>query len=229
MTEYFRRRVIGLFLKNNMINEGFARNLLSWRNSGFSIDNSVQILTDKARVNLAEYISRPPVSLRKLYYEPFKEKVLYHTQYNEYFKENVHMFKGCDFLAELTQHIPPKGIQYIRRYGLYASRTRGKWSEHLEIVRHAPEGWKTTQQDLSLDEEMAEETECDISEKASRKTWARLIAKIYEIDPFICPKCGSEMKVIAIIQDSTEIKKILKHLKKIGRAPPGVDYSELSE
>jgi len=42
MTEYFRRRVIGLFLKNNMINEGFARNLLSWKNSGFSIDNSVQ-------------------------------------------------------------------------------------------------------------------------------------------------------------------------------------------
>lgn len=71
MIEYFRRKVINLFLKNDMINEGFARNLLSWRNSGFSIDNSVQILTDKARVNLAEYISRAPVSLRKLFYEPF--------------------------------------------------------------------------------------------------------------------------------------------------------------
>ena len=36
-------------------------------------------------------------------------------------------------------------------------------------------------------------------------------------------------KVIAVIQDIAEIKKILKHLKKIGRAPPGVDYTELSE
>ena len=118
-----------------MINEDFARNLLSWKNSGFRIDNSVQVLTDKARVNLSEYISRAPVSLKKLRYEPFMGRVLFHTQYNQYFGENVHMFEGCDFLAELTQHIPPRGIQYIRRYGLYASRTKGKWSEHQEIIR----------------------------------------------------------------------------------------------
>ncbi len=62
MTEYFRRKVINLFLKKNLISEDFAWNLLSWKNSGFSIDNSVRILIDK-------------------------------------------------------------GIQYIRRYGLYASRT----------------------------------------------------------------------------------------------------------
>jgi hypothetical protein len=37
------------------------------------------------------------------------------------------------------------------------------------------------------------------------------------------------MKVIAVIQDTTEIKKILKHLKKVGRAPPGVDYSKFSD
>ena len=228
MTEYFRRRVIGLFLKNNMINEGFARNLLSWKNSGFSIDNSVQILTDKARVNLSEYITRAPVSLKKLRYEPFKGRVLFHTQYNQYFGENVHMFEGCDFLAELTQHIPPKGTQYIRRYGLYASRTRGEWPKHPEVVRHAPEGWKAAQQSLPLEEELSEEAECDISEKASRKTWARLLAKIYEIDPFVCPKCGSEMRVIAVIQNTAEIKRILKHLKKVGRPPPGVDYTKLT-
>jgi hypothetical protein len=66
MTEYFRRKVVNLFLKDDMINKDFARNLLSWKNSGFSIDNSVQILTDKARINLSEYISRAPFSLKKL-------------------------------------------------------------------------------------------------------------------------------------------------------------------
>jgi hypothetical protein len=195
----------------------------------FSIDNSVQILTDKARINLSEYISRAPVSLNKLHYEPFKGRVLFHTQYNEYFKENVHMFDGCDFLAELTQHIPPKGFQYIRRYGLYASRIRGKWLEHPEIVRHAPAGWKAAHQEKSSDEEILEEDECEVSGKASRQAWARLLNKIYEIDPFVCEKCGSDMKVIPIIQDVSEIKRILKHLKRIGRAPPGVNYFELSE
>ena len=74
MTESFRRKVITLFLKNDLINEDFARNLLSWKNPGFSIDNSVPILTDKTRGNLSEYISRAPVSLKKLHYEPFKRK-----------------------------------------------------------------------------------------------------------------------------------------------------------
>ncbi len=76
---------------------------------------------------------------------------------------------------------------------------------------------------------MPEEAECDISEKASRKTWARLLAKIYEIDPFLCPKCGSEMRVIAVIQNTAEIKRIMKHLKKVGRPPPGVDYTKLTD
>ncbi len=79
------------------------------------------------------------------------------------------------------------------------------------MVRHAPEGWKAAQQILSLEDELSEETEWDISEKTSRKAWARLIAKIYEIDPCLCPKCGSEMKIVAIIQDVAEIRRILKH------------------
>ena len=70
-------------------------------------------------------MARPPVSLKKIHYEGFKGQVLFHTHYNKYFKENVHMFEACDFLAELTQHIPPKGVQLIRRYGLYSSRTIG--------------------------------------------------------------------------------------------------------
>ena len=75
------------------------------------------------------------------------------------------MFEGCDFLNELTQHIPPKGIQYIRRYGLYASRTRGKWSEHPEIVRHAPAKWKAAHQEIPSDEEILEEDSCEIPKK----------------------------------------------------------------
>ncbi len=47
-------------------------------------------------------MARPPISLKKIHYEGFKGKVLFHTHYNEYCKENVHMFKACDFLAELT-------------------------------------------------------------------------------------------------------------------------------
>ena len=69
-------------------------------------------------------------------------RVLFHTHYNEYFKENVHMFKPLDFLAELTQHIPPKGVQLIRRYGLYSSRIKGAWESMPHVAERAPAGWK---------------------------------------------------------------------------------------
>jgi hypothetical protein len=35
------------------------------------------------------------------------------------------------------------------------------------------------------------------------------------------------MKLIALITDSGELRKILRHLIKIGRAPPGLDPSPL--
>ncbi len=39
---------------------------------------------------------------------------------------------------------------------------------------------------------------------------------------------GCEMRVIAVIQDLEEIRHILLHLIRIGRAPPGLDASQLN-
>jgi len=125
-----------------LLNENFARDLMSCRHSGLSIDNSVRILDEFAQESLAEYIARPPISLKKIRYEPFKGRVLFHTTYSEYFKQNVHLFDALDFLAELTQHIPPRRLQLIRRYGLYASRTKGRWEQMAWVAERAPDEWK---------------------------------------------------------------------------------------
>jgi hypothetical protein len=53
MVEVFRRRVITLLVQRKLLNENFARNLLSWKHSGFSIDNSVRILDESAQESLA--------------------------------------------------------------------------------------------------------------------------------------------------------------------------------
>jgi len=52
----------------------------------------------------------------------------------------------------------------------------------------------------------------ELSPKKFRKNWARLIQKIYEVDPLVCPKCQGEMRIIAFIEIPHIIKKILKHL-----------------
>lgn len=50
------------------------------------------------------------------------------------------------------------------------------------------------------------------NEKAFRKSWARLIQKIYEVDPLIRPKCQGTMLVISAIDERQVIRAILEHL-----------------
>ncbi|MCD4721730.1 MAG: hypothetical protein K8S13_17990, partial [Desulfobacula sp.] len=52
----------------------------------------------------------------------------------------------------------------------------------------------------------------EMSSSEARQNWARLIQKIYEVDPLVCPKCQGQMKIISIIDDFGIIDKILKHL-----------------
>jgi hypothetical protein len=44
----------------------------------------------------------------------------------------------------------------------------------------------------------------------------------------VCPKCGADMKVIAVIEDPDELRRILRHLVKMGRSPPGFDPGRLN-
>ena len=48
--------------------------------------------------------------------------------------------------------------------------------------------------------------------KERRASWARLLRKIFEVDPLLCP-CGAEMKIISVITDSRLVDRILRHLQ----------------
>jgi hypothetical protein len=52
----------------------------------------------------------------------------------------------------------------------------------------------------------------DRASKEHRKNWARLIQKIYDIDPITCTKCQGKIRIIAFVEDEEAIKKILNHL-----------------
>ena len=57
MVEVFRRGVIKLLVERKLFAQDCARNLLSWKHSGFSIDNSILILDEPAQEILTEYIA----------------------------------------------------------------------------------------------------------------------------------------------------------------------------
>ena len=58
--------------------------------------------------------------------------VISFTSGNEFFQGRTASFPLMRFFLELTQHIPPKGCQFIRRYGLYESRST--WAKLIAQV-----------------------------------------------------------------------------------------------
>jgi hypothetical protein len=48
--------------------------------------------------------------------------------------------------------------------------------------------------------------------RVASKKWRELIKKVWEVDPLICPQCQGEMKMIALIDQTEVISRILKHL-----------------
>ena len=51
--------------------------------------------------------------------------------------------------------------------------------------------------------------------------WAVLIARIYEVFPLLCPKCGGQMRLIAFITEGTQIRRILDHIG-VDTEPPHI-------
>lgn len=69
---------------------------------------------------------------------------------------------------------------------------------------------------------LSDDTACA---KAARGNWARLIKKVLEVDPLLCPDCGGTMRLISFIEDPRVIRAILIHLSlwdaSRPRTPPG--------
>jgi hypothetical protein len=49
---------------------------------------------------------------------------------------------------------------------------------------------------------------------------ARLIRKVYEVDPLVCPDCRGPMRVVSIITEDDVIYRILAHLGLLEPEPP---------
>ncbi len=60
-----------------------------------------------------------------------------------------------------------------------------------------------------------------------RLCWARLIRKVYEIDPLWCRYCGAEMRIVAFVVEVSSLRRLVKGLgvgaqevEPLSRAPP---------
>lgn len=86
-------------------------------------------------------------------------------------------------------------------YGFYSNRARGK--RRRQGVA-APVPGAASCRDATQDDDFR---------RFCRRAWARLIRKIYLMDPLTCPKCGGRLRILGFIDNACVIEKILRHLK----------------
>ena len=126
-------------------------------------------------------------------YDAASGAVIYRSRLHATLKRNFQAMPGVEWLELLCKHIPDRSEHMVRYYGRYSSRTRG-----AERERPEPD---------ELDAETASP-----ARQAAKAAWAKLIRKVYEVDPLECPRCGAQMRVIALIEDPPVIERILSWL-----------------
>ncbi|MCB1062749.1 MAG: transposase [Verrucomicrobiae bacterium] len=120
-------------------------------------------------------------------------KVIYRSKRSWHTKKNFQIFEVTDFLATAVEHIPPKGQQTVRYYGLYSNKRRGmdaRAGRHRPTMREAaaPKPAGTASETLFVIPPPEPE-----SRRALRPLWRDLIQKIWGEDPMICPCCKGTM------------------------------------
>ena len=228
----WQEAVFALYLAEGKIESEVVENMRSWPHSGFSVDQSVFLpANDRPGIErLVQYMTRCPFSLSRLVKVTKTGQVVYkaekdacrafpdpqHDGLASGPKRNFQILSPLEFIAECTQHIPPKGAHLIHYYGWYSNKTRGLRR------KAAAQAAAAEQPDASPSGDAAR---VPVPSRCSR-TWAMLIKRVYEVDALACPQCGGQMKVITFIEppQGDVIEKILRHCglwhPSSPRAPP---------
>jgi hypothetical protein len=88
-------------------------------------------------------------------------------------------------------HIPDPGQRRALFYGAYANRVRAgaaRGGEPAGAAEQAP------------------------PRRRSSPSWGRMIAKVYQVDPLLCARCGQRMSIVGFVTDFVAIGRILDHL-----------------
>lgn len=214
LREALRHKLLDFLCTEGVLDAGLAERMLNWRHSGFSVHNRVRskAAVGKGRQHCARYMIRCPFALEKMRYDEKSGMVIYRSRLHATLKRNYQLMPALQWLRMLMNHIPDKYEHLVRYHGYYFNRSRG--ARRLVENGNEPAG------PIRIDEPPADNR---------RKTnWARLIQKVYEIDPLKCVNCGGNLRIIALIDDVDIIERTLKHLKvwhprTENRSPAGPD------
>ncbi len=138
------------------------------------------------------------------------------------------MLTPLELIERLAALIPPPRRHRHRYYGVLAPNAplRAQVTAFAGVADSPPRAAATdppepiattapqinTPSPSSMGTEEARGEEEVLLHRAARYAWALLLARIYEVFPLVCPRCGGEMRIIAFITDACAVREIRTHI-----------------
>ena len=219
---HVRRRVLRWLVRHEYLDEEAASDMLSWRHSGgFSLDGSVRLAAwDRGGLEgLARYCARPSFSSARLELLD-KDLLAYRLRKPLADGSTCVTLKPLELLDRLAALIPPPRQHRVRYYGVLAPHaalrqaviaTAGPGEALAMQLREAAAAMVPEEEPAVVDPPPARHPE--------RYAWAMLLARIYDLLPLICPRCGQAMRLVAFITEPAQMRRILAHMGEPVRAP----------
>ncbi|MES9882537.1 MAG: transposase [Sedimenticola sp.] len=119
-----------------------------------------------------------------------------------------------EFLDRIALLIPPPRRHRHRYHGVLAPNAPLR-----EQVTNRAGLLVTGESVVSDDKPKTGESEEQAAGCLFASIWAMLLARIYEINPLVCPRCGGEMRIIAFVTEQEPVGRILQHIGVPDSAP----------
>ena len=180
--------------------------------NGFSLHAGVAIPRHRRDqlIRLIGYVGRSSVCLDRLSLTPTGD-IKY--QLKKPWKNGVThvVLSPTELIEKLCSLVPLPYLNLVRYWGVFAPNSKYRASVIPGLTR------------AQIKEKETQENNKDPKETPNllkKSSWAKLLAKVFQMDISKCRSCGEDMKFISSIEDPMVIKKILTHCGLAPIPPP---------
>jgi DNA-directed RNA polymerase subunit RPC12/RpoP len=213
-----RRRILGAFARCGILDKDERKEMQLWNHGGgFSLDATVRIAADDRRglERLLRYCARPPFPSGRLE-ELDAHRLIYHLPKPGPDGRAQLLLSPLELIERIAALVPPPRQHRHRYFGVLAPNAPLR----AAVTALVPEA-VTAQSTPPVKSSSGEQPTETPHRSPARYLWAMLLARIYEVFPLTCMRCGAEMRIVAFITEATPVQRILSHIGE-SAAPPRI-------
>ncbi len=167
----------------------------------------------KRLYQLIEYQARPPITPRRL--EILSDGQIKLRLKTPYTDGTTHLImQPFEFLSRLKSLIPPRGQNQVLYFGVFAPSASDRESFRLGAGARKKSFYRPKPPPAAGELPPPQPRPMDSS------SWTRHLKRTFQVDVSRCSRFGADMRIKAVIQDSSEIARYLDHVQGYQRAPP---------